>query len=252
MSKQRFYIPTRGNDDEAYKEALKFACELANSDSELTKVILLIPSKGNTGWFDRLFGPAIVKELFKGKIFKNCIPIFKFETIKTYKDNFKAGDIVITCGLYEEDIFKIDDYYCVKAIIAIPWLPEKVQKWIQTWNPIDIRTETSTLDQVQEPSCIVKKALEELTDYVNMGTGIVHPDDNERAKTIIMALHKYEPALDSNLVGAYLVRELNWDNRHAQDVEKLIITLNNGKHFKGGQRTGLQNYYKDWKNQCNQ
>jgi len=94
--------------------------------------------------------------------------------------------------------------------------------------------------------------MEDLTDSINMSTGITHPSDEEQAKTYILALHKYEPSLDANIVGAYLVRDLNWDTDHAKEIEKLINTLNNGKYFQGGRRTGLQHYYKQWKKECGQ
>lgn len=92
--------------------------------------------------------------------------------------------------------------------------------------------------------------MQQLTGSINMSTGISHPMDNDRAKTFIKALHKYEPELNADIVGSYLVRELNWDTRHAKDIEKLIETLNSGRFFKGGEKTGLQDYYKRWKNEC--
>lgn len=92
--------------------------------------------------------------------------------------------------------------------------------------------------------------MKQLTDSINMSTGISHPMDNDRAKTFIKALHKYEPELNADIIGSYLVRELNWETRFAKDIEKLIETLNSGSFFKGGEKTGLQNYYKKWKNEC--
>jgi len=251
MDKQRFYIDTQGNDDDAYREAMQHACKLADNDKETKRVILLLLSKKNTGWFERLYNDDVVKQLFKGYQFKNCRPTFKFETKKTYYDSRQPSDIVITCSLDAEDIFKIDDYYSVKAIIAIPWLRDSIQKWVQTWNPIELRSNQGAVQAFPEPSCIVKKAMEDLTSNINMSTGISNPFDEERAKTYILALHKYEPSIDADIVGAYLVRELGWDTDNAQDVEKLIVTLNNGKYFQGGKRTGLQNPYKRWKEECN-
>ena len=250
MAKQRFYINTKGNDDNAYLEAIKKARELANSDIEIKKVILLIPNKRCTGWFERLFGQGVVKKLFIGHKFNNCNALFKFETVKTYQDNYTLSEIVIICGLNLKDILKIDDFYSVKSIIAIPWLENELEKWVKTWNPINLRSGLKATENYLEPSCIVKKAMENLTYSINMSTGISHPLDEERAKTFILALHKYEPSLNPNVIGAYLVRELSWSNRHAQDIEKLINTLNSGKYFKGGQRTGLKNYYKQWKKEC--
>jgi hypothetical protein len=250
MSKQRFYIDTHGNDDEAYREAMQYACKLAENDSDINKVVILIHTKRNTGWFERLYGREVVKLLFRGTNFKDCKPVFKIETIKTYNEGFEPSEIIITCGLDAEDVLKVDDFYSVKAIISIPWLHENLQKWVQTWSPTELRGNQQVVIAYTAPSCIVIKAPEDLTESINMSTGITHHCDEEQAKTYILALHKYEPILDANIVGSYLVRELDWDTVHAKDVEKLINILNNGRYFQGGRRKGLQNYYKRWKEEC--
>jgi hypothetical protein len=250
MSKNRFFIATSGNDDNAYLEAIDYACKLANHDPEIKRVVLLLLTKNNAGWFERLFGQVVVKQLFNGTKFKDCKPEFKFETRKTYSDSFSPSEIVITCGLDSEDVLPIDDFYSVKVIIAIPWLRNGLEKWVQIWEPTELRGNQQSVAKYPEPSCIVKKAMQDLTEGINLSTGITHPLDEEQAKTFILALHKYEPNLDADILGAYLVRELNWDTDQAKQVEKLITILNNGKYFKGGQRTGLQNYYKQWKEEC--
>lgn len=252
MSKQRFFIATSGNDDKAYREAMQYACMLAENDMEIKKVVLLVHAKQNTGWFERIFGRDTEKQLFKGTTFKNRKPVFKFETKKTYKDSYTPSEIVITCGLDSDDVLPIDDFYSVKAIIAFPWLANGLDKWVQTWNPTEIRGNQQAAAAYPEPTCVVKKAMEDLTASINMSTGITHPSDEEQAKTYILTLHKYEPSLDVDIVGAYLVRELNWDTDHAKEIEKLINTLNNGKYFQGSRRTGLQRYYKQWKKECGQ
>jgi hypothetical protein len=248
----KFYIDTEGNDDNAYKMAMRFACQLAKEDAEIKKIVLYIHTKTNIGLFDRLFGTEIVKKLFSGYKFTNCPILFKFETKVTYKKSIQdnESDIVICCGMDSEDLFTLDNYYFVKYIIAIPWQRQLSDKWIKTWRAIEISGKGSEDDSFPEPSCIVKLAMQQLTDSINMSTGISHPMDNNRAKTIIRALHKYEPELNADIVGSYLVRVLNWDTSHANEIEKLIETLNNGRFFKGGEKTGLQNYYKRWKNEC--
>ena len=85
---------------------------------------------------------------------------------------------------------------------------------------------------------------------VRIWKNITHPSDNERAKTFILALHKYEAKLDANQVAGFLIRELGWATDAAQEIAKLIATLNEGKFFKGGERTGLQHHYKRWQEEC--
>lgn len=250
MSIERFYIATQGNDDAAYREAMQFACGLANKDPEIKKVILLAVTQRTTGWLDRIFGDKIVKQLFTGRTFENCKPVFKIETIKTYKDCSTPSEIVITLGLDEEHLFKVDDYYSVKAIIAIPWLMENIQKWVQTWNPKELRGKKDDIKPFPNPTCIVIKALEELTETINLSSGFSHPSDENRVKTTILTLHKYEAELNSDIVASYLIRELGWESDLANKIMQLINTLNTGKSFRGGDRKGLQHNYKRWKEQC--
>lgn len=247
----KFYIDTQGNDDNSYEMALKFAISLLKSDDSIKKIFFLISSKRNTGWLDRIYGIDVVKKLFNG-INQNGV-LLKIETIRTLQNNYsKATDIVIACGLSSDEIFKIEDYKNVKYIIAIPWLKELTQSWININQPSllvinDNVITISSEENILTPSLITQEALKELTAVINTSTGISHPSDNSRAKTFIRTLFKYEPELNSDLICSYLVNELSWQTKYSNDIRKLIDTLNSGKYFTGGEKTGLQNHYKRWK-----
>lgn len=249
--KNKFYIDTEGNDDDSYRLALKFAITLFQKDNQVNKIIFLVGSKNSTGWLDRLYGSEAVKKIFNG-INQNGVHI-KIETVRTLNNSFSTGtDIIIACGLNSDEIFKIEDYRNIKYIIAIPWLKELTQSWINTNQPLLLEINNDELivsenEEVLKPSLIVQEAFKELTAVINNSTGITHPSDNSRAKTYIKTLFKYEPELNSDLVCSYLVNELSWQTKHSNDIRKLIDTLNNGKHFMGGEKTGLQHHYKRWK-----
>jgi hypothetical protein len=250
MEKQRFYINTEGNDDiSARAKAIEHAIKLAQTDLEIDQIILLIHSKSNDGWFRKIFDDNIVKKLFKGMKFSDCRVPMKIETVKTFRESHSnnPSEIVVVFGMDSEQLNEIDDFYSVKAIILVPWLKENVKKWVQTWNPEEISGNGESIETYPEPSEVVKKAMNSLTSSINMSTGISHPMDEELAKTYILALHKYESTLDADIVGSYLVKQLSWQTEDAADVEKLINTLNAGKFFKGGKRTGLKEYYNLWK-----
>jgi hypothetical protein len=252
MVQHRFYIDTMGNDDEAYREALQTACQLADHFPEITRVILLIGQKGNDGWFERLYGDRVVKSLYAGTKFENCRPLFKFETLRTYTEQYdRQKDIVIGCGTSAENLFKIDDYYCVHTIIAIPWVKQHTQALIDTWRPKDIRSGQEAENNIKEISCVVQKALDDLTGSVNMTTGITHSADNDLAKTYILALHNEGEAMTAEGVRSYLVRH-GWDSSYAQDVCDLVETLSSGRHFQGGSRDkkSWKHHIGRWKDEC--
>ena len=162
---------------------------------------------------------------------------------------FLDEDVVVAFGMDLKDLEVIDDYYCVKYIIAVPWRKDKTMPWIERWNAEEI-TGAKRDSGKTGVSEIVKVAMKELSSIINMSTGISHPSDNDRAKTYIRALYKYESELNAHSVVSYLVAELGWTSSHANDVGKLITTLNEGRYYKGGEKTGLQVYYKRWKEQA--
>lgn len=253
MSRKYFYFDTELNDDAAYDRAVNFAAKLINENKTLKKIIFLVANKNSTGWLERLYGSQNVKKMFSGAILSGIN--VKIETIRTYTDSYNdPTDVVICCGLNSEEVFKIQDYGHVDTIIAIPWLKQNIESWIKTAKAKKVNEDLSIDEEdsnasYPEPTKIAKKAFEELTDVINTSTGISHPMDNSRAKTYVRALHKYESELNSDIVCSYLINTLGWQARHSDDIRKLIDTLNSGKYFKGGEKTGLQIHYKRWKNE---
>src|SRR5690606_6842751 len=119
--------------------------------------------------------------------------------------------------------------------------------------PMDIRNGVAA-QKDNEVSCIVKKSMDDLTDAVNMSTGIRHHADNDLAKTYILALHNNGEDMSAGDVRTYLVKDKGWKTDHAQDVYDLIETLNAGKHFQGGSRDKESwNYHIErWQQECDE
>lgn len=144
MYKQRFYIDTELKDDKACIEAIEFACKLSENDNEIKRIVLLLHSKkvNDTNTFEILFGRKIVRKLLsEGTIIEGYKPIFKFETANTIKKGFHPTSIVVSFYLDADKLFKIDENYSVKAIVAIPWQKRFTQEWVEKWQPIEIRSQ---------------------------------------------------------------------------------------------------------------
>ena len=225
-------IKEDGFNKEAYARAMVFANKLAEQDNDVKRIVCYIHTKQNVGYFEPFFDSTTISKLF--------------DTYDKSKYNSSNKDIVVAFGMDLEDLEVIDDYYCVKYVIAVPWIKDKIMPWVERWNAEEI-TGAKRDSGGAYVSEIVKVAMKELSSIINMSTGISHPSDNERAKTYIRALHKYESELNAHSVVSYLVAELGWTSSHANDVGKLITTLNEGRYYKGGEKTGLQVHYKRWK-----
>lgn len=86
-------------------------------------------------------------------------------------------------------------------------------------------------------SPIVRKAIETLSNVVNVSTGLAHPLDESRAKELFKALHKQGIPLNSSEVYSVAI-ENSWPERHAKALSELAGKIGNGgrvqiKHQKG-------------------
>lgn len=251
--KGRYYVNIEkdGPNKGAYLKAFSFANNIAKKDKEIKRIVCYIHTKDNIGYFEQLFPESTIKSLLKGnEIIEPMEVPLTIATQKTYEKNMHSSDVfdlVLAFGMDLKDLEVIDDYSCVKYIVAIPWIKKKTMPWVERWKAIEISNKTEeSISPDLSLSPIAKEALNELTEAINVNTGIIHPMDNALAKTYIRTLHKYDPLLNSEAVKSYLTRDLNWSSASAKEVANLVTILNEGRYFQGGEKTGLKNYYKKW------
>jgi hypothetical protein len=248
MEKIRFYSSNIGPIKENELKALKKAIQICTENDEIQEITALIHTKNNTGYLERIFETRDAKNFFTGIKIDSSIPILKTETIKTINDDWNKKRVLITFGLRSEELYLYDEFESVVAIIAHQWNENGVQEWAKTWGAVNILT-NQTSEKHNLPNKVVQNALNDLTNSINMSTGINHSSDEDLCKTYLRALNKYEYQLNQVEINSYLISELNWQADNAKDVIQLIDKLNSGSYFKGGDKTGLQNHIKRWKSE---
>jgi len=250
MEKERYYTENEGPIAEVEMLALQKAVELSREIKEIQQITILIHTKRNTGYLIRTMGEKYMKGLFKGTVsaYSNG-PKIKIETLRTYNNVYgwqKKNTILLAFGLDSKELFKYDDDPSIKAVVAHQWMKTGVTEWAKAWNATELISNKKA-EPTDLPDEVVQEAFNELSKVINSSTGITHHMDDARCKTYLRALNKYDHELNSIRIKSYLVTVLNWDNRHAEDVIKLIEKLNSGSYFIGGEKTGLQNHIKRWK-----
>ena len=245
MKKHRYYCDNEGINPTNENISIKWGIQLAKEISDIEEICLLIHTKRNTGYFERVFSPSQLKLLWNGLKLAPEIPPLRIKTLKSLND-FRQTKIVITFGLDSNEIFQVDDNYSVLGIIAHPWLKDSVLHWARTWGSKEIISQAET-NTYPLPNKVVINAFDDLTQSINMSSGISHWMDEKDCKTYLRALYKYKYTLNENEIFAYLVREKGWKTEHALDVIKLIEKLNSGGYFQGGNKTGLQYHIKEWR-----
>lgn len=245
-NKKYFYDTEANNDINIRIKALIFALSIAEKDKSISRIVLYLSSKKNTGWFKGIFDPLLIDQLFKGYQYNKPKVLIKIESTITYQRSPGYSDVVIAFGTRTKELCELEDIHSVKYIISIPWVKSETEEWIKSRNAIN--AETGEKNLIKLPSLIVCIALQQLTNSINLSTGISYPTDNETAKKYIRALYKYEEEPLKGLdVEAYLVNNLNWKSQDAKQVRDLVDRLNNGRNFQGGSTTSLLSLYEHWK-----
>ena len=246
MVKKRYYNDNIGPIKENEIIAFKRALVLSNEIEDITQITLLIHTKRNTGYLERIFDTRNLKDFFRGIKIDKDYPPLKIETIRTFNDDWQGKKIVVAFGLRSDELHKYDDHENVAAIIAHQWSEDSVKDWAKSWGAINLKSETK-VEKTSLPDKVVQQAFIDLSNSINMTTGIHNPMDEEQCKTYIRALKKYNFELNSKEIFSFLTTELNWESDNANDVIKLIDKVNSGGYFKGGAKTGLQKHIKRWK-----
>lgn len=247
----KFYIETSGGHVGDIEKAFLYAINLAKTDKEVRRIIFYSIGMNNfmqvDTYFRNMMGQCLPPN---GCKISGMDVLVKCETKMTYKKQYSNDktDVVIACHMSSKDIYALDDDAKTKYVVAIPWMEHDVDEWVKRWNAIEISGENKEkpAEEVIEP--LLPIALYEMDVSMFETKSFSHLSDEETCKTYIRAIHKYLPNISPEDIENHLVRKLSWTAENAHKVGELLGRLKGGRTFKGGAKTGLQDYYKRWKN----
>jgi hypothetical protein len=250
----KFYIETSGGHVEEIEKAFLYAVNLAKADKEVRRIIFYSFTKSNfmqvNMYFKNLIGRCLTADGFK---ISGMDVLVKCETRITYNKQYSNDktDVVIACHMSSKDIYALDDDAKTKYIVAIPWMEHDVDEWVRRWNAIEISGENKEKPVEKVINPLLPVALYEMDVNMFETKSLSHQSDEETCKTYIRVIHKHLPDISPEDIENYLVRELSWTAENAHKVGELLGRLKAQRTFQGGAKTGLQDYYKRWKNKLN-
>lgn len=245
----RYYANVQGPDSDAILACLKTAKMIVADDSDVKCIVLYSYTKNNFNIVSHIFGDDAVNRMFSQPIrFKGIDKPIRCLTERTYKDLSQPTSIVICCHMGSKDIQKVDDFRSAKYVMAVSWLKDELAGWVKRWNAECIYGEEFKQVNVNDDNlALLRIALEEMDIRMFQSKDFHNLDDENVCKTYIRTFHKYMPEVISSQIEDILVTELNWKSGNASQVGELLDRLKNGRTFQGGDKTGLVQYYKRWK-----
>lgn len=245
----KYYANVQGADPNAILACLKKANEIIANDPDIELIVLYSYTKHNFNTVAQIFGPENVLRMEKQPVrFKNLALPVQCMTERSFSDWNQQSCIIICCHVDSKAVQKVDDFRSAKYVMAISWLKDGVEEWVKRWNAEcvfgdEIKAENTGNDNL----ALLRIALKEMDLRMFESKDFHHPDDENACKTYIRIIHKYMPEVNSSQIEDILFTELNWKNENAVQVGELLDRLKNGRTFRGGDRTWLLQYYKNWK-----
>ena len=225
----RWFIDSYGPDTSALKTAFSWLLKKIDAQSENRRGLLVVHGKGNLGGtVEVVLGSAAVKKLGKDKKVRvrgNVIELMT-ERIKPYA----WSGPVLAVHPSPKLLDLVDSLSTPSEILVVPWIREEVEPWVQMWGARELGSSVGpTQKRFSNP--MVQAALASLTARVNLSTGIVHPSDRVAAIEMFRLLNAAGEHFDPTEVRSWLIAELGWQPRHANDVRDVAEGVLSGRRF---------------------
>jgi hypothetical protein len=182
-------------------------------------VILVVPNKGR--WLHSevatFLGQAIAKALLKGETAWQGLTL-SLQSPATFSSNV-ALRLVVGAHISGQDMSKIDDAIDAKAILYMPWNEAEGRAWQATWRPETIGPSNWGAPSTTLPD-EVEVALAQLTQHINLGTGLHHPSDKAHAERVIAGLRANGLSFDPAAIKSWALRH-GWSSNAAASLEKI-------------------------------
>lgn len=245
----RYYANVQGPIAEAIEVCLKKANEICAEDADVNRIVLYSYTKNNFDTVARIFGPENVNKMLKQPLrIEGFAKPLQCLTERTFNDWNQQSCIVICCHMDSKAVQKVDDFRSAKYIMAVSWLKDAIVEWVKRWNAEYLYgDEIQDMKKEDDNLGLLRIALEKMDIRMFGSKDFHHLDDENTCKTFIRTIHKYMPEVNSSQIEDILVTELNWTSGNAARVGELLDRLKNGRTFRGGDKTGLAQYFKDWK-----
>lgn len=224
MDNCKFLVP----DDftpSSIETAFNYARKILEQTPEIEEVILVIPTKkqiqGTT--LTTYLGSGIAKALKDTGTSKQPLGVpLKLESAQTLK--WISRPSLVICVYADQSMMdKIGTLANVVGVIALPYAPNRLKAWEDTWNPT-IHGKPKKVAQLLISDPIFEQAMSCLTGAVNLSTSTFHPNDKTSADRSLRILRIKGHTESPENLRAWAIKN-QWPPRLADELLKLATKV---------------------------
>ena len=225
------YLPTNVAGRSEIEAGFNWLLQLVKSDPKKKSALLAVPVLDNLNHdIATLLGEKQVKALAEGK------PItinssLELSLLTERKQIYSWPGPVLAIFPSKKLLDAIDELPDVTDILVIPWVMEKVQYWIDTWNAMPLGGQNPPPIRFNL-NPVVQAALDSLTHRVNLSTGVSHPSDKAATVRMFEILRQNGFQYDPKEVRVWLISHGGWKSTDADEVQTIADRVLQGRQFR--------------------
>ncbi|MCK8465200.1 hypothetical protein MUY35_15175 [Aliiroseovarius sp. S1339] len=215
----RVLVPIDSHDKNALQTALAYAKKICEQEN-FSDVVLLTHTKNQLTQtsLSGFLGKAVVQTLAKGTASLSGGIKLHAETMRTMSQSARKSVVLVYYA--EQSILDfVDGLHNIGGVVVVPEFEGEADDWSQRWGVVvhgEKRQEPATLIEDQT----VVKALETLTQIVNLSTGLGNPRDKEHANTVLRILRAKGHADPSPHIKSWAIQH-GWRPKDGLALEEL-------------------------------
>ena len=218
----RFVVPFRGDPQEEARVALGVLGQCIAEDSEIRDVLLLVHGKGHleAKSIGRALGSQATKALLKNTSLRwsESKASLRLATLRTFQPYSGDPDAVLVAYGDKKLLDLVDGMQDVRAIVVLGWGDMKrIEYWRRAWNPVVLGEEQSA-EESPITNQVVERALQSLSRFVNLGTGLANPHDRDAAMELFWILREAGEWVAPDDVYSWALRN-GWSPSGADDLK---------------------------------
>lgn len=231
---EAFYVDGAGPAPELFRLGLAWLEETSKARGATTAYLVIPKLSQLMGTVSDVIGELAADALSKGR----AVRLSGGTQLLAYSDrtlgrNFIRGPVLMVYCL-PETMTKVDLAAEDQPRALIPWTMEEGRQWIAKHQARKIGAESHEVTGPPRLSnAVAERALQRLTESVNLSTGIAHKLDRDKAVHLFRILKRNREEIDFDELPGWFVAH-GWGSNHADQLTQMGRDIYAGKRIQAG------------------
>lgn len=237
-----YFIRAEGPDRGAVKKAIEWLQQVSPA-----KGFVAVPGLRNLdGVLAEELGPSTVKELkTKGRAVISGRELLVITRLKLVQSADNAA--IVAFYPYGRVLDALDAIRDVSAMLVVPWSMQEVDHWVSIWNAKELGVRKKSNKAEHIINRVVEEALRDISDRINVPTGIEHQTDRDLTVQALLILKDGGEKFTPHSLKSWLVANGGWKATLAQEVAEAAAEILEGKRVKQGTSVWPDDILQKWR-----